>query len=432
VTAHPGAFCSPEGGTDQTNAGTDMVCSVGAPGQRARWRRNGPAPARRPRKRRAAGSTANTPLPQVNAGIDPTAGPKHEVPEAADAQAAKKAAENGPMTDQEIADRIRKAYGEQPDKWMAMKDLAAKTGLTPEEIARGTKELLKDDNFRAEPEPFGHRVQADDRAVSPVIGGEARHKLAFMDRVNANPAETTPAAPAAKPEPAPAPAPAPAAKPEPAPVQEKRATTMPPRSDQPIEPPNGGWGIDQGLMHFDSAHGRLWNDLGDDQHLTVDGRPLGNVVKDLGEGITLKKHSSQDALGELRRIRQQLPEGSRPARLLDTAIERLDAPARPMPDLPADTPPQLRTLVEELHSIPLVRRGYDYGFPTGEPFHEDEKVAEIARRWSAGELSGNGVGREIERLTSYRHEAMEGWTEIRGSIARATSDVRTWGRRKQV
>lgn len=71
VTAHPGAFCSPAGATDATIAGTSMVCSVGPTGGTARWRRNGPTPARKPRRAGRKTATGAT-LPQVNTGIDPT------------------------------------------------------------------------------------------------------------------------------------------------------------------------------------------------------------------------------------------------------------------------------------------------------------------------------------------------------------------------
>lgn len=212
------------------------------------------------------------------------------------------------------------------------------------------------------------------------------------------------------------------------PAEPEQATTMPPRSAQPLEPPNGGWGIDQGLMHFDGALGRLWNGLDDDRHLTVDGRPLGNVIKDLGEGISLDKHSSQHALDDLRRIRRQLPDGSRPAQLVDAAINRLDAPDRPLPDLPANTPPQLRTLVEELNAIPLVRRGRDVGGGR-DAFHETDMVADMAHRWSAGQLRPFTFESELRNLTGHRHESMEGWSEIRSAVAKASRDINQWGRR---
>lgn len=82
MAVHPGAFCSPAGATGDSNAGTPMICSVAKPGERARWRRNGPSPAR-PRRARGTGrgrtsTTAAAPMPQVDVGIDP-----HKIPEPA-------------------------------------------------------------------------------------------------------------------------------------------------------------------------------------------------------------------------------------------------------------------------------------------------------------------------------------------------------------
>jgi hypothetical protein len=293
--AHPGAFCSPLGATGMTTGAnpTEMVCSVRKPGERARWRRNGPPPARTGRRSKKAASTGSATLPTVDTGINP-----HAVPE-------------------------------------------------------------------------------------------------------------------------PATAPAPA----------RRPTELPPRSTEPLEPPNGDWGVDQGLMHFDSALGRLWNGLGDDQHLTADGRALGNVVKDLGEGITMNRHGSEHALAEMRRLRDQLPDNSRPARLFDQAISRLDAPTRPAPALPDGTPPQLHTLMEDLNRIPLVRRGYDDGMHVGSPFHETDRVADIAGRWTQGQLSHHALDRELRELGRNRHEMSEGWEEINRAVNRATRGIETWGRR---
>lgn len=184
MTAHPGSFCSPEGATDQTKTGTDMVCSVAKPGDRARWRRNGPAPARTPRRRGRRASAASAPLPQVDAGIDPTK-TLHPVPPAADAQAASKQQENKPLTDDQIADKIRATYGSEPGKWVTVVDIANRAGLDPEQVSRGVRLLMRDDNFRAEQEPFGHRIGAEDRRFAPVIGGEALHKLSFGVRGDA-------------------------------------------------------------------------------------------------------------------------------------------------------------------------------------------------------------------------------------------------------
>ena len=210
-------------------------------------------------------------------------------------------------------------------------------------------------------------------------------------------------------------------------VPTPRKPTSLPRSSEEIRPPNGGHGVDQGLMHFDGALGKLWNALGDDQHLQIDGRALGNVVTDLGEGITLHKHDTSHALSELRRIRTQLPDASTAARNVDVAINRLNAPDRPAPNLPDNAPQQLQDLMADLNAIPLVRRGYDVG--GGEPFHETDYLAEVTGRWLRGEINRSAFEREILGLTHRRHESSEGWIEIRAAVSRAMNDFREWAKR---
>jgi hypothetical protein len=207
----------------------------------------------------------------------------------------------------------------------------------------------------------------------------------------------------------------------------KPAVPEPSRSPEEIRPPNGGHGIDQGLMHFDGALGKLWNARGDDQHLQVDGHALGNFVTDLGEGITLRRHDTNHALRELRRIRTQLPDASTAAQRVDTAINRLDAPDRPAPALPDNTPQQLKDLMADLNAIPLVRRGYDEG--SGEPFHETDQLAEVTTRWMNGEIGRSQLERELEGLLRRRHESSEGWTEIKVAVGRALNDFRKWAKR---
>lgn len=210
-------------------------------------------------------------------------------------------------------------------------------------------------------------------------------------------------------------------------VPQPAAVPEPGRSPEEIRPPNGEWGIDQGLMHFDSALGVLWNTLGDDRHLQVDGRALGNLITDLGEGITRRHHDTNDALRELRRIRAQLPDASTAAQRVDTAIGRLDAPDRPAPTLPDTAPQQLKDLMADLNAINLVRRGYDTS--GREPFHETDQLADSAHRWLNGKLSRGEFERDIQALTSRRHESSEGWTEIREAVGRALRDFRQWARR---
>jgi hypothetical protein len=250
--------------------------------------------------------------------------------------------------------------------------------------------------IQLEPDPDRAGLTAEDRAATVTLGGREKHLLRRVVEVEEVVAAPPPAEPG--------------------------------RSSEPIRWPNGAEGVDQGLMHFDSALGALWNRLGDDQHLQVDGHALGNLITDLGEGITRGKHDTNHALGELRRIRTQLPDGSKAARQVDAAIGRLDAPDRPAPTLPGNTPQQLKDLMADLHAINLVRRGYDVGNHELTPVHETDQLAEITRRWMSGEIGRSTLERDLGSLIHYRHESSEGWTEIREAVARALRDFREWAR----
>jgi hypothetical protein len=51
--------------------------------------------------------------------------------------------------------------------------------MTAAELAGAVTEALKDESFRAEPEPHRHRLTEADRAYAPTIGGEPRHLLSW-------------------------------------------------------------------------------------------------------------------------------------------------------------------------------------------------------------------------------------------------------------
>lgn len=63
----------------------------------------------------------------------------------------------------------------------------------------------------------------------------------------------------------------------------------------------------------------------------------------------------EETVKELRRIRAEETD-PRFQRMLDDAIERIGAPERPLPDLPADTPPVAREFIENLQRIPYARK----------------------------------------------------------------------------
>lgn len=75
---------------------------------------------------------------------------------------------------------IREAYEILGQRVARVSTLQEITGQTPAEIADEIETLLTvDTTFRAEPEPFGHRVTAQDKRYAPVIGGEARHLITW-------------------------------------------------------------------------------------------------------------------------------------------------------------------------------------------------------------------------------------------------------------
>lgn len=82
------------------------------------------------------------------------------------------------ITDQ-ATEKIAVAYTNAGTEWVRIEDIATATGLTAQELAEAIKDLMSEDGFRAEPQPFGHRITDWDRANAPVIGGEARHMISW-------------------------------------------------------------------------------------------------------------------------------------------------------------------------------------------------------------------------------------------------------------
>lgn len=447
-----GSFCGPVGALGLSSANTPMVCSIVEGQTRARWRRNGPTP----KKSRAKGEQrgASMPPPSTLADARPTNPVTLPTPAPATAPA--------PAAD--LDSRIRAAYGELakgPGDFINLTDLRKKLpDVDKADLDKALTNMLDKDDTRLEPEPFGHRIGQAERDAAVHLGGEDRHKIAIGDpNIAPDPeaeAEPTPAggmpisewrpeagseaeamgdamrrdreanptfgSPAWAAKQAAAEQPAPGA-PQDAPA---KATTMPPRTDEELRAPNGEFDRDQGLIHYDGAIGRLWNDLGDERHLQVDGHALGNVLVDLGQGITMRRHDTNHALAEMRRIRQQLPDGSRPAALVDEAINRLHAPERALPEIPEDTPAPLRTLMHDLNNINLVRRGSDGGH--GRVFHETDQLADLIRQRRAGTIRRGDFQRGVEDLVRGRHESSEGWEEIKVAVAKAMGSSRDWRR----
>lgn len=65
------------------------------------------------------------------------------------------------------------------NKWVRISEVQELTQMTAAELAGVITEALKDEGFRAEPEPHRHRITEADRAYAPTIGGEPRHLLSW-------------------------------------------------------------------------------------------------------------------------------------------------------------------------------------------------------------------------------------------------------------
>jgi hypothetical protein len=94
---------------------------------------------------------------------------------------------SGAVVDQvDLDGRIRSAYGRlasTPGAWVNLTALREQLADVPKgELDRALKAMLRDDDVRLEPEPFGHRVGDAERQAAVHIGGEDRHKLAIGQR----------------------------------------------------------------------------------------------------------------------------------------------------------------------------------------------------------------------------------------------------------
>lgn len=84
------------------------------------------------------------------------------------------------MTTEQMIEAIAVAYTNENTEWVRIEDIAYATGLNAGQIEVAIRELIKEDDFRAEPQPFGHRITEWDRANAPIIGGEARHLITWQ------------------------------------------------------------------------------------------------------------------------------------------------------------------------------------------------------------------------------------------------------------
>lgn len=82
------------------------------------------------------------------------------------------------MRENEAAEKIAVAYTNLGGGWVRIEKIAKAAGLSAGEMAQAVTQLVREDEgFRAEPQPFNHRITAWDKVNAPNIGGEARHLI---------------------------------------------------------------------------------------------------------------------------------------------------------------------------------------------------------------------------------------------------------------
>lgn len=167
--------------------------------------------------------------------------------------------------------------------------------------------------------------------------------------------------------------------------------------------PNGWGGVPQpDSIHFhdDGEIGTAIKRMGDDARMDVDGEPVANVLGRVATEVVLGQRPAAEGVEAYKEIRDRLPEGSTARRTLEMALMRIDAPASDPPEVPAGAPGPLKELMNELHSIPLLRR---------DP-QETGKLQEILRENfddepDDGPIHMGRLGMELRELRGMRHES---------------------------
>jgi hypothetical protein len=193
-------------------------------------------------------------------------------------------------------------------------------------------------------------------------------------------------------------------------------------STKPILKNNWGTGTGEVEFHADGAIGRALDQMGDDQHLDIDGEPLANVLGRMATATMRGQRTPQQLVDDTKQLRDRLPAGSRARQALDGAVRSMDAPARATPSLPDATPTPLRTLMDDLIQIPLARQP-KMG-ETSLSTSEVDRLADVVDRWAAGQLSPLRLIGEVGTATlNNRHESLEGKAAIDQAVRKALAHL---------
>ncbi|MGW6449501.1 hypothetical protein [Lentzea sp. NPDC055074] len=188
-------------------------------------------------------------------------------------------------------------------------------------------------------------------------------------------------------------------------------------SDTPLLDNTWGSILDNSPIHYhdDGPIGTAVKYMGQDATMDVDGEPLANVVGKLATDVVRRKTTAQQAVNDLKELRDRLPEGSRAHQCLSTAVRNMDGPDTPVPQVPAGTPEPLRELVGKLHAVPIVRQ---------EPQREMEPLLKLCEQAAAG--NARFLDEEVKRLRNKRHESLGdcGKFEIQDAVDEARKAMR--------
>ncbi|MGW7537785.1 hypothetical protein [Amycolatopsis sp. NPDC054798] len=174
-------------------------------------------------------------------------------------------------------------------------------------------------------------------------------------------------------------------------------------------------------FHEDGEIGMALQAMGGERAMDVDGEPLANVLGRIATDMVAGRRTAAEGVEAYKELRDRLPDGSAARQCLNFAINRIDAPPSPVPEVPGGTPAgPLRTLMEDLHSIPLVRRDG----------RETQALQELLAR-TYGDKPGRraSLGRltmELRRFNGLRHESQgdAGKFDIDRAVSRAIDELK--------
>lgn len=258
---------------------------------------------------------------------------------------------------------VRAAYQElavKPQDWVRLSKLRDKlNGVDRDEVDRALLEMTKTGFVHLAPDSNRKALTDADHASAIQLGDQDNHLLAIE---------------------------------EPPPVSGEQSAA--PLLENGWDTADWGARI---CYHEDGPIGSAVLSMGAAARMDVDGEPLGNVLGKLATDVVRGHRSPQQALDELKVLRDRLPETGRARSQVDYAVYQMDGPDTPPPTVPDGAPEPLRRLANELHAIPMVRK---------DPTKELAPVLALAEDFVAGKVGRGGLMLGVRQLAEYRHESL--------------------------